>query len=349
MNISLPVLKQGEVYDPERAESTQVDPIEVIRRFPLRVSVTDHCNADCFFCSNDGLGYERKHTEHVDSDRFEFLLNALVELGSLQVALSGGEPSVHPQAARLIDIVNSSGIPRKFYHTNGILLDRDEIREGLGDFTKVGVSIHAFDPEAYATITRLKPAVYQRVLRSLDALHEDGFGNRVEIKHVPTKGLNDSPDMLRRTLDYCSERGFRFKFLKLEAIEEDHIELQQDTSELAREIEKLGAVPFKDGNTFRGQTDYLPISRYKYGNTDGVVIDIGCGRPEVCASCYNANEIYLTPRLELKPCKASSHLIPLEDAIDNRNVGEIVRRIASSRSFLAGMPGLDKKYWHEVK
>ena len=89
----------------------------------------------------------------------------------------------------------------------------------------------------------------------------------------------------------------------------------------------------------------MPISWYSYKGTNGVVIDVGCGRPEVCKNCHNSNEIYVTPKLGLKPCKMSDHEISLKDAIDRRDEGALVAAVLESRDFLKTQPGLGKNHW----
>jgi cyclic pyranopterin phosphate synthase len=312
------------------------------------VSITDNCNLACFFCSNEGLGLASRNQISVEPEDFRYLIEVLGEHGLANVSLSGGDPTAHPAAREMVEIVNRSSVSQRFYHTNGILLTKDGLAEALGEFTKIGVSLHGTNPERYRQVTGGRPHQYEQVISGLRTLGEKGLGKKVEVKHVTVKGMNDDEDSLKGTLDLCAQYGFKFKFLNFEAIQPWQTDLVQPVKVITDRIQSLGAVPLpKQGERFRGQTNYLPIQWYSYGGTKGVVIEVGCGKPNVCATCHDSNEIYVTPKLELKPCKMSDHVIPLKPAIDARDESALVGAILGSRTFLQTQPGLNKRFWEQ--
>ncbi|MEK6915547.1 MAG: radical SAM protein [Nanoarchaeota archaeon] len=317
----------------------------ILERFPLRVSITDNCNLACFFCSNEGLGDSRNQVS-IAPDDFRYLVGTLRNYGLEHLSLSGGDPTAHPKALEIVQIANQSGVPNRFYHTNGILLAKDGLADALGEFTKVGVSLHNTDPQRYAQITGGRASQYEKAIDGLRALAEKGLAKKVEVKHVTVKGMNDDLESLRGTLDLCAQYGFKFKFLNFEAIHSNQVPLVQDVRVIKQRVEALGAISVPErGSTFRGQTDYLPVSWYSYKGTNGVVIDVGCGRPEVCRSCHDSNEIYVTPRLGIKACKMSDHEIPLKEAIERKDSESILDAVLESRRFLESQPGLGKNHW----
>ena len=319
---------------------------EILSRFPLRVSITDNCNLACFICSIEGLGLDQRNTKSVDPKDFRFLVDTLTNKGLNHISLSGGDPTAHPNAREMIDIVNESGVENRFYHTNGILLAREELSGGLMDFTKIGVSAHAFNYENYQRITRGSRAQYDQVMRGLRMLGERGLGQKVEVKHVTVKGMNDDLDSIRETMDFCAEYGFKFKFLNFEAIEPSHVDLTQDVGNISERVRSLGATPIPGTmDSFRGQSVYIPITWYDYKGTRGVTIEVGCGVPEVCASCHDSNEIYVTPSLEIKACKSSDRVFPLKPGIDSRDENAILDAVVESREFLKTKPGQNREYW----
>ncbi|MGV8142249.1 MAG: radical SAM protein [Candidatus Pacearchaeota archaeon] len=318
----------------------------VLDRFPLRISITDGCNLACAICSNEGLGLANRNTVSVNPGDFRYLVNTLTSHGLQHISLSGGDPTVHPAAREMVEIVNQSGVAQRFYHTNGILLTRDGLVDALADFTKIGVSLHGTDSTTYGRITRGTPTHYGKVREGLQMLGERGLGKKVEVKHVTVKGINDDPESLRGTLDLCADYGFKFKFLNFEAIRPDQVDLVQDVAIIEERLRGLGAVPLTEsGKVFRGQTDYLPIKWYEYKGTKGVVIEVGCGTPAVCKACHDSNEIFVTPSLDIKPCKASGRLFSLKGAIDSRDEEGLVGAILDSREFLKTQPGLGRQYW----
>ncbi|MEK6909277.1 MAG: radical SAM protein [Nanoarchaeota archaeon] len=319
----------------------------VLGRFPLRVSITDNCNLSCVFCSNEGLGAERNQVSMQPED-FRYLATTLRAHGLNHISLSGGDPTAHPAAREMVEIANESEIPQRFYHTNGILLGRDGLADALEQFSKIGVSLHTTDSARYSQITGGRPAHYDKVMAGLKSLGEKGLGQKVEVKHVTVKGMNDDSESLSGTLDLCAQYGFKFKFLNFEAIHAGQVGLVQNAEVIRQRVRDLGAVHLPDqGGVFRGQDSYLPIQWFSYKGTKGVVIDVGCGRPEVCRSCHDSNEIYVTPKLSIKPCKMSSHEISLKEAIDRRDEGALISSIMESRAFLRTQPGLGKTYWEQ--
>lgn len=324
-----------------------VDLREILKKVPLRVAITDYCNLGCVFCSNEGMGPDQRNLSHVNTDSLLYLIGALKAEGLNHVALTGGDPSLHPELERIMDGLEEHAIGKRFIHTNGIALQERHIRGQLQDFTKVGVSVHAFDYDTWNALTKGSVRQFGQVRTNLDRLAEEGYGSRVEIKHVPMEGINDSPDCMRRTLDYCAERGFKFKFLNFEPISDCHAGKGKPVTDLTAKIEALGAVPLGTEGNFRNQADYLPIQWFEYRGTKGVSIDIGCGRPDVCKACYKSNEILITPALDIKPCHASGKTISLKDAIDARDSDEIMRRVQASRDFLYTAPGLNVSYWNQ--
>jgi cyclic pyranopterin phosphate synthase len=320
---------------------------EILKAVPLRVAITDYCNLGCVFCSNEGMGPEQRNLSHVDTDSLLYLVGTLKEQGLDHVALTGGDPSLHPELERIMDGLEEHEIGKRFIHTNGIALRERHISGQLKGFTKVGVSVHAFDYDTWNALTKGTVRQFGQVMANLDRFAEEGYGSRVEIKHVPMEGINDSSDCMRRTLDYCAERGFKFKFLNFEPISDCHAGKGKPVTDLTARIEALGAKHLGTEGTFRGQTSYLPIQLFEYRGTKGVSIDIGCGREDVCKACYKSNEILVTPALDIKPCHASGKTIPLRDAIDACDSDEIMRRVQASRDFLYTAPGLNSAYWNQ--
>jgi uncharacterized radical SAM superfamily Fe-S cluster-containing enzyme len=86
------------------------------------VEVTDHCNLECPICIVDN-----KYANHMDLATFPKIVDGLVEAeGSCEsLALSGGEPTSHPQILELLKIANRPEIGRIVLITNGIRLGKD--------------------------------------------------------------------------------------------------------------------------------------------------------------------------------------------------------------------------------
>lgn len=319
-----------------------------IKSFPFRLSVTDHCNLRCFFCSNEGMPLDQRNRKQMEYELFGELIKILgSDIG--QVSLTGGEPTLHPQIGALVDLVNSSGIGQSFFHTNGIELTPELMNTGLKRFTKLAVSIHSAEYESWKTLTKGTSNQYAKLLRNLENLGEQNYGQRVEIKHVPIRGLNDSPEVIGATLDLCARYGFKFKFLNFEPIVPGQENWRIPLGELDTKLVDLGCQRLEKEDLFRGQKGYLPINRYSYKNTGGVAIQIGCGEEEVCRFCYDSNEIFINPYFQIKPCHVDNHTIDLLPDLRTSNREGLIQRIIESREFLKKSPGKDVKFWSGQK
>lgn len=318
---------------------------EFLRRFPFRISVTDYCNIRCFFCSNEGMVEEKRGTKHIERSDFNYLAEVLVRNGLTNLSMTGGEPTLHPEIEQLVEDTERLKVPVRFFHTNGIALTPNLIKL-LSGFSKVAVSIHAGNYETWRKINRGSEEQYCQLSENLNHLGTAGFGERVEIKHVPMNGINFSSEALGSTLELCSKYGFRFKFLNLEPMDESQSRLVVPIVDLRRELTALGCVEEERDQNFRGQSAYLPITRYKYKNSKGVAIEIGCGDKKVCRACYDSNEIFVTPELTVKPCHVSNYSIPLTPLIKARDEKGILEAIVNSRRFLMlKKPGEGVETW----
>jgi len=320
---------------------------DILRSYPLRVSITDYCNLHCFFCSNEGMERDRRNQEHLDVNKFDFLLGVLAANGLKQVSLTGGEPTLHPGLEDIVRILKKHEIKETFFHTNGIRLTDRLMDEGIKEFTKIAISLHASNYETWTRLTGGSLFQYYSLQRNLEKIRNGCFENIVEIKHVPIRGYNDGEKDVKYILDLCDRHGFKFKFLSFEAIEEEHLPLVVPYDQFRVKLERLGCIELTKKMFFRGQTDYLPATWYSYGSTKGVAIEIGCGKTDVCRACYASNEIFLTPSFEIKPCHISDHRIPLNEAIERRDTETILKSIIESREFLRGMPGQNSLHWRK--
>jgi molybdenum cofactor biosynthesis enzyme MoaA len=321
--------------------------IEIFKNIPLRISITDHCNLRCFFCSNEGMDKEMKNSSVVNLGNLGYLFEILKKNGLEQISLTGGDPTCYPELIQLIKIINKLNFKKTFFHTNGIALTEEIIKGELKKFSKIAVSIHTLNFDEWKKMTNGNKFQFDRIFDNLELLNKEGYSGKVEIKIIPIKGYNFSKESIEKVLDYCNEMGFKFKFLTFEPIEKNHKELVVDIKEVALLLKSLGAKEIENNPTFRGQKGYLPINRYRYHSIEGVLIEIGCGKKGICEHCANSNEIFLTPKLEIKPCHANPYLINIKEAIEKKDEGKILNSILKSRSFLRTMPGKNKQYWSQ--
>lgn len=150
------------------------------------VEVTDHCNLECPICIVDN-----NYSKHMELATFQKIVDGLVEAEGVceTIALSGGEPSSHPQILDLLRIACRPEIGRVVLITNGIRLGKDrEFAQALKDMgIYIGLQLDGFTAEVHTAI-RGKDLVKEKnaALAMIYALDLP-----TQLIFVATRGVND--------------------------------------------------------------------------------------------------------------------------------------------------------------
>lgn len=104
------------------------------------VKITDFCPFDCSYCYQDST----KEGVHGDTEYIERLADALKEMGTFEVALGGGEPTMHPDFVKILKQFRKCGIVPNFTTRSGKWLKDETIREAVRNYAgKFAVSINS--------------------------------------------------------------------------------------------------------------------------------------------------------------------------------------------------------------
>src|SRR3954452_3193427 len=135
----------------------------LVDRKPLQCSlyVTDQCNLDCAYCTE--YDNSRPHPSIDDLKKWVWKIR---ELGTMRIALVGGEPLVHPNIVELVRYCRELGFATSLT-TNGFLLTRKLIAE-LEDagLQVMQISVDRMTPSA---ITKKS---FKTILPKLDYFHD---------------------------------------------------------------------------------------------------------------------------------------------------------------------------------
>ncbi|MDR0917917.1 MAG: radical SAM protein [Oscillospiraceae bacterium] len=89
----------------------------------LRISVTTDCNANCWYCFNEGLPISKNYLD--DTTSFEWFMNTVVPHYEIEVVrFTGGEPLLNPHIYDLIKTTRNLSVKKIGFTTNGILLPK---------------------------------------------------------------------------------------------------------------------------------------------------------------------------------------------------------------------------------
>ncbi|AWI26948.1 radical SAM protein [Flavobacterium pallidum] len=176
------------------------------------IEVTDRCNLSCPTCyANSAPNYGRHRT----LQEIECMLDTVVDNEGEPdvVQISGGEPTVHPDFFKILDLAKSKPIKHLMVNTNGIRIAKDiafveKLAAYMPDF-EVYLQFDSFRPEV---LKKLRGEDLTEVrLKAIDNLNAFNISTTLVI--TLQKGEND--DEIGQILDYALQqrcvRGVTFQ------------------------------------------------------------------------------------------------------------------------------------------
>lgn len=254
----------------------------------FRISVTNRCNVNCFYCHHDGIvprNYE------MTAEEMERICRVAKSLGIEKIRLSGGEPLVRDDIVEIVRRIASVGFRDISITTNGVLLGRYAEELFKAGLNRVNVSFDTLNPETYRFITRRD---YMKLARDgIKKAVEVGL-NPVKVNMVVMKGINDHEiwDMFQ----FCRKNGAILQLIELlktenceesESLKKYHYDVRKLEDELAELSTKV-----KERRFMQDRKKYF---------IDGGEIEVV--RPmDNTQFCKNCTRLRLTPDGKLKPC-----------------------------------------------
>lgn len=184
------------------------------------VELTDRCNLSCPICYADSGVEEISANSHQPRlhrslAEIERMLDAVVaNEGEPQIVqLSGGEPTLHPEFFRAIDLVKSKPIKHLMINTNGVKIAKDrKFCERLSHY-KPGIEVYLqFDSFERAALEELR-GVDLREVRQQAIAHLNEYNISTTLVVTLKKGLNDGE--IGKIIDYALQqkcvRGVTFQ------------------------------------------------------------------------------------------------------------------------------------------
>lgn len=254
----------------------------------LRISITNRCNVNCFYCHHDGILPE---DYEMSTDEIFRVSKIARSIGIQKIRLSGGEPLIREDIVEIVSKISSLGFMDVSITTNGTLLDRyadDLLESGL---KRVNVSLDTLNPETYHFIT--KRNYLEQTKKGIESAVNAGL-YPVKLNMVVMKGVNHHEiwDMFQ----FCQENGVILQLIELlktdncpdsDLINDYHYAMDDLEKELNRIADKV-------------KTRQFMQDRKKYY--------VGGGEIEVVKPmdntkfCENCTRIRITPEGKLKPC-----------------------------------------------
>jgi len=160
----------------------------------LFVHLTTRCNLACPHCYYACPDQAREKPCDLDTAAVRRIIDEAMDEGAGSVALSGGEPFLHPDFEKIISHA-ASGLDIDVL-TNGTLIDRQKaaLLAGLG--ASVQISLDGSTAEIHDS--HRGKGSFERVLRAVGFLQEAGAGERLNFcTTLMSQNLNDLKEIIR--------------------------------------------------------------------------------------------------------------------------------------------------------
>lgn len=259
----------------------------------LRISLTQRCNFDCFFCHQEG---ESGPNGEVTPDEIEAVVSVAAELGISKIKLTGGEPLLRDDVVEIVRRI-SPYVDEVSMTTNGYMLKEKACDLREAGLKRVNISFHSTDPEKFCKIIGQESV--QAVREGIDAALECGL-SPIKLNMVVMKGIND--EEIEDMIAFSKERGVTLQLIEYQALEKGVEEYDSYHFDLRPLEEQLAA---RSQSIVEREMHRRKQYHLKGGGTVEVVRPMH--NTEFCAYC---TRLRMTSDGHLKPClmREDNHL-----------------------------------------
>ncbi|MBN1996804.1 radical SAM protein [candidate division KSB1 bacterium] len=163
------------------------------------IELTHRCNLDCIHCY-----ICKQNRRDLTTVKFKNVLDELADLGTLYLALTGGEILLHKDFFEIAEYARARGFALRLF-TNATLIDREKARR-IADLNtlKMEISVYGYTTKVHDAITRV-PGSHQRTLQAIKWLSEAGV--RIVVK-TPVTSINIHE--AQRLKQWALDQGLEF-------------------------------------------------------------------------------------------------------------------------------------------
>jgi cyclic pyranopterin phosphate synthase len=253
----------------------------------IRISVTQRCNLNCFYCHKEGE--EAAPKEEMTPEEIQKIIAVAASFGLGRVKITGGEPLLRDDIVEIVERIRQTpGVTEVSLTTNGTFLPYYAEKLRKAGLARVNISLDTLTAGRFMQITGVN--ALESVILGIAKAKEAGL-HPVKLNMVLLKGINEHevPEMI----EFSRRNGVILQIIELEAPQESEWYRRAHASleDVECLLEKMA-----EGVTVRRMHH-----RRKYHLRGGGEVEIV--RPmhnkEFCGHC---NRIRVTSDGKLKPC-----------------------------------------------
>ena len=275
----------------------------------LRISITDHCNLKCTYCTPFS---GRDHLERSEILTYEEMLKvarAATAAGITKIRITGGEPLVRKGVVAFCRMLSRlEGLKSLALTTNGVYLA--EMAEPLfkAGVRRINISLDTLRPERFEKITGYD--WLPRVLAGIERAQQIGM-DPIKINTVVMRGINDDEieDLAALTLS----KPYHVRFIELMPTNStaygDYESLFVPVEKFMKRIHQIDCVQIEPATDSYGPARLCKLP--------GAIGKVGFIAPISWHFCGSCNRLRLTADGKIKTCLFSQEEIDIKVALRN--------------------------------
>ncbi len=289
----------------------------------LRVSVTDRCNLRCSYCAPSRSVDRQSKGDLLSYEEIAEVVAVAADLGVTKVRVTGGEPLVRRDLARLLRLLSAiSGPTDLALTTNGTLL-QDHLSElAATRFRRLNVSLDTTDPERYRALCGAP--LLPNVLAGLDLALAAGLSLKLNAVCAAGLTVDDALALARLGLG----RGIDVRFIEAMPV----AGAGGHEAAAARVIER--ALTLTLGLRAAGRDGVARIFE-----AAGERARIGFITPSHARFCAGCDKLRLSSRGLLRTCLFARDAFDLREALRRGDRAELRRLVAEAVRHKEARPG----------
>jgi cyclic pyranopterin phosphate synthase len=293
----------------------------------LRISITDHCNLNCLYCSPLRGRKRRARSDILSYEEIRTIVDAAVLAGISKVRITGGEPLLRRGVVKLCRMLSDTkALESLSITTNGVLLH--ELAKPLFDagVHRINVSLDTLRPERFREITG--GGLLSKVLSGIERAEKVGF-HPIKTNSVVMRGINDDEvvDLARLTL----KKPYHVRFIELMPTKGCALGVPDSlfvpVEEIVKMVKRLGSLCV--------EPLFQPFGPERLCSLPGAAGKVGFIAPLSWHFCGSCSRLRLTADGNLRTCLFSDEEIdikgPLRAGASMQELSDIFRLAATKK------------------